>query len=118
MKFISPTKGSLDLTYVILKRTFGEDRCKKLMVEHLEYFSNTVLRHLVSLSAQERNMLTQLFGIGCEPMPLGIIRAEHDWTAKQAQKYVDKAFQDLIDAAKSDLHMTMYDIEYSDKEQS
>lgn len=117
MKFISPTKGSLDLTYVILKHTFGEDRCKKLIVEHLGYFSNTVLRHLVSLSAQERNMLTQLFGIGCEPKPLGIIRAEHDWTKTQAQQYVDKAFQHLIDAAKSDIYMTMYDIEHSDKEQ-
>lgn len=118
MKFISPTKGSLYLTRVILTRTFSEDRCKKLTSDHMEALSAIVLRHLGDLPAQERNMLTQLFGIGGEPKPLGVIRAELDLTAKQVQQYADKALQHLVDAAKSDLHMTMYDIEHNDKEQS
>lgn len=114
-----PSQGLLNLTRTILEQIFSEDKAAKLTDEHMEVLSGIVLHHLAYLPDEECAVLTQLYGVsGIEPKPLGVIRAEHGWTKTQAQKYVDKAFQDLIDVAKSDLYITMYDIEHSDKEQS
>lgn len=112
-----PSQGLLNLTRRVLERSFSDYTLDQLTAEDMEVLSDVVFHHIVK-SEQERNMLTQLYGIGGgEPKPLGVIRAEHDWTKTQAQQYVDKAFQHLIDAAWADLYMTIVAIE-NDKEQS
>lgn len=114
-----PSRGLIDLTREVLKCLFSKDRCKKLTSDHMEVLSAIVLRHLGDLSAQECYVLTQLYGVGwIETKPLETIGEELGITTDEALKIGSKALKYLEEAAQSDLCMTMFDIEYSDKEQS
>lgn len=92
-------QGLLALTWSVLTRLFREGRLKRLTAEHMEVLSGIVLHHLlVGLSERDSSVLARKF---CE--------------FNQAEQ---KALIRLTQAAQLDLVKTMYDIEYSDKEQS
>ena len=59
-----PSQGLLNLTKVILARTFSEDKCEQLTNEHLETLSSIVLRGIVKLDSRQRTVLVMRYGVG------------------------------------------------------
>lgn len=87
-----PSQGLLNLTRIVLTRTFGEKRLEKLTNEHMEVLSGIVLHHLlVGLSERDSSALARKF---CE--------------FNQAEQ---KALIRLTQAAQLDLVKTMDEIE-------
>lgn len=59
-----PSQGLLNLTKVILARTFSEDKCEQLTDEHLETLSSIVLRGMIKLESRQRIVLVRRYGVG------------------------------------------------------
>lgn len=118
MDNFSPSKGLLDLTRVILMRTFSEDKLEKLTDKQVEYFSNTVHRHLVELKSRQHLILTKRFGIDDGvAKTYQAIGDDFGVTRERIRQIVQVAIYRLQRKAQSDLCLTMYDIEVNYKEQ-
>lgn len=117
MDNFSPSKGLLDLTRVILMRTFSEDKLEKLTDKQVEYFSNTVHRHLVELKSRQHLILTKRFGIDDGvAKTYQAIRDDFGVTRERIRQIVQVAIYRLQRKAQSDLCLTMCDIEVNCKE--
>lgn len=119
MKVFKPSQGLVDLTRTVIECSFDKDKRKELTRDHLEVLSAIVLRHFVFLPEQECDVLAQLYGVGgVDEKPLETISAELGIRFEDALEISGKALRHLIEAAKPDLIIAMYDIEQAAKEQS
>lgn len=111
-----PSQGLLNLTRIVLVRTFDEEKLKKLTAEHMEVLAAIVAHHgLFGLSAREKYVLSRRF---CGGKTYRAIGEELGITPSPVRQIVLRALTKLTRAAKSNLVNTMHDIEHSNKEQS
>lgn len=112
MKIFKPSNGLVDLTRTVIECSFDKDKRKELTRDHLEVLSAIVLRHFVFLPAKECDVLAQLYGVGgVDGKPLEDISAELGIKFEDALEISGGALRHLIDAAKPDLIIAMYNIE-------
>ena len=104
------SQGLIALTQAVVERSFSDYILYQLTTEDMEVLSGIVLHYIVKLSKQECNMLTQLFGIDCEPKPLEDIREKFDITHKETLNLAREALQHLVDTSQIDIFKTLIDI--------
>ena len=101
--------GLLNLTRIVLTRTFGEKRLEKLTNEHMEVLAAIVAHHgLFGLSAREQDVLSRRF---CGGKTYRAIGEELGITPSPVRQIVLRALTKLTRAARADLVKTKQDIE-------